>query len=72
MEIQLKVLTAEMVAFEETKSRAKADLQAKEVKWKARELDFVLGHFCPSDRLRGHCISLVSLPEISQHSFPEP
>lgn len=51
-EIQLEVLTAEMVAttaqlnatsadFEETKSRTKADMQAKEVKWKARESDLL-------------------------------
>jgi kinesin family protein C1 len=51
-EIQLEVLAAEMVAttaqlnatsadFEETKSRAKADLQAKEETWKARESDLL-------------------------------
>jgi hypothetical protein len=51
-EIQLEVLTAEMVAttaqlnatsadFEETKSRYKADLRAKEDKWKNRESELL-------------------------------
>jgi len=51
-EIQLEVLTAEMVAttaqlnatnadFEETKSRAKADLRAKEETWKNRESELL-------------------------------
>ncbi|KAL7522046.1 hypothetical protein ACHAWX_006739 [Stephanocyclus meneghinianus] len=51
-EIQLEVLTAEMVAttaqlnatnadFEETKSRAKADLRAKEEAWKNRESELL-------------------------------